>query len=52
MTRSGGYVALESPDGKYIYYSKSVQSGLFRMPAEGGAEKQVLPAVLAESVSV
>ena len=48
VTRSGGYSAFESPDGKYIYYTKfSPRSafygeGLFRMPAQGGEETQVL----------
>jgi hypothetical protein len=48
VTRSGGYTSSESPDGKYIYYTKfSAQSGyyqpgLFRMPAQGGEETQVL----------
>jgi Tol biopolymer transport system component/tRNA A-37 threonylcarbamoyl transferase component Bud32 len=44
VTRSGGAAALESPDGKYIYYVKEPgPPGLFRMPVEGGEEKQVLP---------
>jgi dipeptidyl aminopeptidase/acylaminoacyl peptidase len=44
VTRSGGAAALESPDGKYIYYVKEPSPpGLFRMPAEGGEETQVLP---------
>jgi len=44
VTRLGGVAALESPDGKYIYYVKEPgPSGLFRMPTEGGEEKQVLP---------
>ena len=48
VTRSGGYSAFESSDGKYIYYTKfSPRSafygdGLFRMPAQGGEETQVL----------
>jgi dipeptidyl aminopeptidase/acylaminoacyl peptidase len=47
VTRSGGVAALESPDGKYIYYvMEPGPSGLFRMPVEGGEEKQVLPAVV------
>jgi Tol biopolymer transport system component len=46
VTRSGGAGALESPDGKYIYYVKEPgPPGLFRMPAEGGEEMQVLPAI-------
>jgi Tol biopolymer transport system component len=43
VTRSGGYRLDESSDGKYVYYLKHVQQGLFRMPAEGGEEVQVLP---------
>jgi Tol biopolymer transport system component len=44
VTRSGGGRALESADGKYIYYVKDPGSpGLFRMSAEGGEEQQVAP---------
>ncbi len=44
VTRFGGAAALESPDGKYIYYVKEPgPSGLFRMPVSGGEENQVLP---------
>ena len=47
VTRSGGATALESPDGKYIYYMKEpTPPGLFRMPVEGGEEKQVLPGIV------
>jgi Tol biopolymer transport system component len=42
VTHSGGYEALESPDGKYIYYNKWSQPGLFRMPAQGGEETLIL----------
>jgi Tol biopolymer transport system component len=46
VTRSGGAAALESPDGKYIYYMKEPgPPGLFRMPVEGGEEKRVLPGI-------
>ena len=48
VTRSGGYMAIESPDGKHIYYTKFSQETpkrLFRMPVEGDKEEQVLPAV-------
>jgi Tol biopolymer transport system component len=44
VTRSGGYAALESPDGKYIYYDKFSEPGLYRMPAQGGEETQILHA--------
>ena len=47
VTRSGGYIAYESPDGKHIYYTKWVPDSqpqrLFRMPAEGGESTLILP---------
>jgi Tol biopolymer transport system component len=36
VTRKGGFVALESPDGQWVYYTKSLASSLWRMPREGG----------------
>jgi Tol biopolymer transport system component len=46
VTRSGGYRTSESPDGKYLYYTKFspgyFSPGLFRMPAQGGEETQIL----------
>ncbi len=49
VTRRGGFVALESPDGKFLYYSKdflpvhgSPIAGLWRMPVEGGEEARVI----------
>jgi len=56
VTRFGGYYAIESPDGKYLYYSKFSQPGLFRMPAQGGEETQIpqagLPAAAFASFGV
>jgi Tol biopolymer transport system component len=43
LTVSSGVVALESADGKLIYYSKVSDTGLWAVPIEGGAEWQVLP---------
>jgi Tol biopolymer transport system component/predicted Ser/Thr protein kinase len=49
VTRSGGYAAFESPDGRHLYYTKFAGAGqpqsLFRMPAAGGEETRILPAV-------
>jgi dipeptidyl aminopeptidase/acylaminoacyl peptidase len=49
VTRAGGHVAFESPDGKYLYYTKfnprRSAEPLFRMPAGGGEEVQVVPGV-------
>jgi serine/threonine protein kinase/WD40 repeat protein len=41
VTRNGGYVNRESSDGEFLYYVKP-GSGLWRMPALGGEESQVL----------
>ncbi len=46
ITRDGGYVALESPDGRTLYYTKDRDYGpLFVRPLGGGEEKQVLERV-------
>jgi Tol biopolymer transport system component len=42
LTTQGGMIALASPDGQWVYYSKPQASGLWRIPVEGGAEQQVL----------
>ncbi len=33
---------MESPDGKLFYFTRGTGSSLWRMPVEGGEEKQVL----------
>jgi Tol biopolymer transport system component len=48
VTRTGGFVTFESPDGKYLYYTKFNPHSsvpLFRMPAGGGEEVQVVPGI-------
>lgn len=48
VTRAGGFATFEPPDGKYLYYTKFTPQGpepLFRMPAGGGEEVQVVPGV-------
>jgi len=42
VTTQGGFVASESADGKWVYYSKSDMAGLWRVPISGGAEEKVL----------
>ena len=42
VTRNGGYTAFESLDGKYLYYHKNDPPGIWRMPARGGKEVQIL----------
>ena len=53
VTRNGGFAAVESPDGKYLYYTKNRQvSGLWKAPVEGGEESLVLDAVNAMAFEV
>ena len=33
---------LESSDGKFVYYSKASEPGIWRIPVEGGEETRVL----------
>ncbi|RPI18132.1 MAG: hypothetical protein EHM61_28945 [Acidobacteria bacterium] len=41
VTRNGGFAAFESADGQFLYYAKMTDSGIWRMPANGGDEKLV-----------
>jgi Tol biopolymer transport system component len=46
ITRNGGYAALESPDGKFLYYSKRHHSeGLWRLSTSGGEETKIVDAI-------
>jgi hypothetical protein len=46
VTKNGGFVAAESADGKFLYYTKTDQaSGLWRAPVSGGEETRVLESV-------
>jgi Tol biopolymer transport system component len=45
VTDNGGTGALESPDGKTLYYAKGWASPLFARPAAGGPERRVLDSV-------
>lgn len=38
VTTNGGLEARESPDGKWLYYSKPTVKGIFRRAMQGGAE--------------
>jgi Tol biopolymer transport system component len=41
VTRKGGFEALESPDGQWVYYTKSDgASSLWKVPRDGGEETQ------------
>jgi len=41
VTRRGGREAFESPDGRFVYYTKLGVPGVYRVPVEGGEEIQV-----------
>ncbi len=43
VTKNGGFSALESPDGKFLYYAKeNGPTSLWKVPVVGGEEVQVL----------
>jgi Tol biopolymer transport system component/DNA-binding winged helix-turn-helix (wHTH) protein len=43
VTRNGGWLPFESPDGKYVYYTNL--GGLWKVPVGGGEEKEVLHSI-------
>ena len=47
VTHGGGWDAQESPDGAWLYFtrSRSANSPLLRMPISGGQEVEVLPSI-------
>lgn len=42
VTRNGGIGAIESPDGRFVYYTKYEAGGVWRMSSSGGPEMRVL----------
>jgi hypothetical protein len=42
ITRNGGFAAFESPDGRFLYYTKADVRGIWRTPSRGGAETRVI----------
>jgi Tol biopolymer transport system component len=43
LTRDGGFAPRESPDGKFLYYTKGLfDTSLWRVPVEGGQTSKVL----------
>jgi Tol biopolymer transport system component len=43
VTKDGGFAPLESPDGKFLYYTKALDStSLWKIPIEGGEASKVL----------
>jgi hypothetical protein len=53
VTRKGGFVAADSDDGAFLFYTKTDQvSGLWRMPVGGGEETRILEAVTFRAFAV
>ena len=42
VTTGDGIVPQESPDGKWLYYTRGDEDGIWRVPPSGGAETQIL----------
>jgi Tol biopolymer transport system component len=43
VTKDGGFAPLESPDGKFLYYTKALEStSLWKIPVGGGEASKVL----------
>jgi Tol biopolymer transport system component/predicted Ser/Thr protein kinase len=42
LTHGGGFYAVESGDGRFVYYSRDVLGGIWRLPAMGGEAEQVV----------
>jgi Tol biopolymer transport system component len=42
VTTGDGIVPQESPDGKWLYYTRGNEDGIWRVPPSGGAETQIL----------
>jgi len=52
VTTNGGFVAFESPDGRYLYYLKGSSSPLYRMSVLGGDEEQIVDSVVHRNIAV
>ena len=49
VTANGGYAALESIDGRTLFFTKGQPASLWSMPVDGGAETRVLERVTARN---
>ena len=53
VTRDGGGLPFESPDGKWLYFTKEDgAAGLWKMPVDGGPGTQVVKAMFRDNFSV
>lgn len=44
VTHHGGFAAVESYDGKTVYYTKFIGSGIWSIPVSGGEERRIVDA--------
>jgi Tol biopolymer transport system component len=54
VTRGGGFAAIESTDGKHVYFTRSAfdpQNAIWRIPVEGGDEEVVVGGYRSSGVS-
>src|ERR1700674_5204223 len=53
VTRNGGYASSESPDGKWLYYTRDLSDvHLWKMAVAGGEETQVLESVILHNYAI
>jgi Tol biopolymer transport system component len=52
VTHDGGVAAVESPDGKTLYYSRESGDGIWKMPVDGGPETQVVKSLFRNNFAV
>jgi len=54
VTRHGGYAAIDSTEGRFVYYAKSrnQDDGLWRLSLETGEDVRVLPRVLERAFAI
>jgi Tol biopolymer transport system component len=48
VTKQGGEIAFESPDGRHVYYIKDSAPGIWRVSVDGGEEIQVFESFRSE----
>ncbi len=57
VTRGGGYSSIESPDGKYLYFSRRLslpedpRNAIWRVPVQGGEEEVVIDSLLSSDTN-
>jgi hypothetical protein len=51
VTRNGGWRAQESPDGRFLYFTKMAFPGVWRISTSGGEEQVILAGLLDQKYS-